>query len=184
MLDFGLLLLKILCYNSQHKSKKKSKAVKTNKNTQINKDSTPKDSTLPRAYLRHIIIQAGGKGTRLEGLTKNKPKCLVPYDNLPLIFHLFRAFPHSHFSIIADYKIEVLEKYLRIFAKNTSYHIIKPLAKGTISGIKQTIATFGDKESFMIIWCDLVLSQDFTLPSDNCHISTTLATPPHFNKIA
>lgn len=156
--------------------------MKTDSPKQTNKNPTHKNPTRP--YLRHIIIQAGGKGTRLEGLTKNKPKCLVPYDNLPLIFHLFRAFPHSHFSIIADYKIEVLEKYLRIFAKNIVYNIIKPTTKGTISGIKQTIATFGDKESFMIIWCDLVLSQDFTLPSDNCHISTTLATPPHFNKIA
>ena len=34
-----------------------------------------------------IIIQAGGKGTRLEQLTRNKPKCLVPVDNLPIIFH-------------------------------------------------------------------------------------------------
>jgi len=55
--------------------------------------------------LREIIIQAGGKGTRLDGLTKNKPKALVPYNNLPLIFHLFRKFKDAHFSIIADYKI-------------------------------------------------------------------------------
>ena len=26
----------------------------------------------------YIIVQAGGKGTRLEHLTKNKPKALVP----------------------------------------------------------------------------------------------------------
>ena len=32
------------------------------------------------------IILAGGKGTRLEGLTRNKPKCIVPVDNLPIIF--------------------------------------------------------------------------------------------------
>ena len=36
-----------------------------------------------------IIIQAGGKGTRLEGLTRNKPKCLVPVNNLPIIFYKF-----------------------------------------------------------------------------------------------
>lgn len=59
--------------------------------------------------IKHIIIQAGGKGTRLEGLTRNKPKCLVPYDNLPIIFHLFRKFEGASFTIIADYKIEVLQ---------------------------------------------------------------------------
>ena len=32
------------------------------------------------------VIMAGGKGTRLEGLTRNKPKCMVPVNNLPIIF--------------------------------------------------------------------------------------------------
>ena len=39
-----------------------------------------------------IIIQAGGKGTRLEGLTRNKPKCLVPVNNLPILFYAFKKF--------------------------------------------------------------------------------------------
>ena len=37
----------------------------------------------------YIVIQAGGKGTRLKHLTKNKPKGIVPVNNLPIIFHLF-----------------------------------------------------------------------------------------------
>jgi choline kinase len=36
--------------------------------------------------MRNIIIQAGGRGSRLEFLTVNKPKCLVSIDNLPVIF--------------------------------------------------------------------------------------------------
>ena len=36
----------------------------------------------------YVVVQAGGKGTRLETLTANKPKALVPVDNLPMIFHL------------------------------------------------------------------------------------------------
>lgn len=56
-----------------------------------------------------IIIQAGGKGTRLEGLTRNKPKCLVPVNNLPILFYAFQKFKDAEFTIIADYKTEVLE---------------------------------------------------------------------------
>ncbi len=41
----------------------------------------------------YIIVQAGGKGTRLKHLTANKPKALVPVDNLPMLFHLFRKYP-------------------------------------------------------------------------------------------
>ena len=50
--------------------------------------------------LNYIIVQAGGKGTRMESLTANKPKALVPIDNLPMIFHLFRKYPSKKFIII------------------------------------------------------------------------------------
>lgn len=40
--------------------------------------------------ISYIIVQAGGKGSRLETLTANKPKALVPINNLPMIFHLFQ----------------------------------------------------------------------------------------------
>ena len=30
----------------------------------------------------YIIVQAGGKGTRMEYLTTNKPKALVPINNI------------------------------------------------------------------------------------------------------
>ena len=116
-----------------------------------------------------IIIQAGGKGTRLEGLTRNKPKCLVPVNNLPIIFYAFQKFKDAEFTIIADYKTDVLEKYLKIFASKYNYKIVKAQKKGTISRIKETIESFTPDEPFMIMWCDLILSDSFNIPalSDN-----------------
>ena len=58
---------------------------------------------------KFIIVQAGGKGTRMQILTRNKPKALVPVNNLPMIFHLFRKFPEKKFIIIGDYKYDVLK---------------------------------------------------------------------------
>ena len=58
----------------------------------------------------YIIVQAGGKGSRLETLTVNKPKALVPVNNKPMIFHLFQKYPAAHFKIIADYFVHK-EKY-------------------------------------------------------------------------
>ncbi|MGN0919711.1 MAG: NTP transferase domain-containing protein [Alphaproteobacteria bacterium] len=107
--------------------------------------------------MEYIIVQAGGKGTRLETLTTNKPKALVPVDNLPMIFHLFKKYPHAHFKIIADYKKEVLKRYLNAFA-SVDYEVIETDKKGTCSGLKQAIKTIPDKAQFMLIWCDLVLS--------------------------
>lgn len=75
--------------------------------------------------LNYIIVQAGGKGSRMERLTRNKPKALVPVNNLPMIFHLFKKFPDKKFVIIGDYKFDVLKRYLNSFAPpptvNTSY---------------------------------------------------------------
>lgn len=66
--------------------------------------------------LNYIIVQAGGKGSRMERLTRNKPKALVPVNNLPMIFHLFKKFSDKKFIIIGDYKFDVLKKYLYTFA--------------------------------------------------------------------
>ena len=112
-----------------------------------------------------IIIQAGGKGTRLEGLTRNKPKCLVPVNNLPIIFHTFQKFANAEFTIISDYKIDVLKKYLQAFACKYSYKIVKADKKGTASGIKEALADLQQDEPFMIMWCDLILSENFKIPN-------------------
>lgn len=66
--------------------------------------------------LKYVVVQAGGKGSRMERLTRNKPKALVPVNNLPMIFHLFKRFPDKKFIIIGDYKFDVLKKYLYTFA--------------------------------------------------------------------
>lgn len=113
---------------------------------------------------KKIIIQAGGRGTRLEGLTRNKPKCLVPVNNLPIIFYAFKKFNDAEFTIIADYKADVLEKYLNAFGTEYRYQIIKANKKGTISGIKEAISTYSEDEPFMIMWCDLILADNFEIP--------------------
>lgn len=112
----------------------------------------------------YIIVQAGGKGTRMESLTVNKPKALVPINNLPMIFHLFRKFPDKKFIVIGDYKYDVLEKYLAAFA-DVDYRMVCATGKeGTCAGLQEAIGHIPDNESFMLTWCDLVLPDDYELP--------------------
>src|ERR1035437_8814912 len=113
--------------------------------------------------MENIIIQAGGRGSRLAPLTKNKPKALVSIDNLPIIFHLFKKFPDANYKIIADYKSDILQKYLNTFA-DVNFEIIIPEAEGTASGIKVAIKDF-ENAPFMIIWSDLILSENFEIPN-------------------
>lgn len=115
--------------------------------------------------MKYIIVQAGGKGTRLGYLTKNKPKALVPVENLPMLFYLFRKYPDKRFLIIADYKKEVLREYLSVFA-DVKYQIVEAKGTGTCSGIRQAITHIPDKEPFMLVWSDLILPNSLKLPEE------------------
>ena len=122
-----------------------------------------------------IIIQAGGKGTRLGDLTLNRPKCIVPVNNLPIIFHMFKKYPQAEFIIIGDYKFEVLEKYLETFS-NAKFVLIKAHGEGNICGIKEALNFVNKNEQFMLIWSDLILGDKFNiynLDKSKCYIGLT-----------
>lgn len=111
----------------------------------------------------YIIVQAGGKGTRLKHLTRNKPKALVPVDNLPMLFHMFKKYPDKRFVVISDYKKDVMRKYLEAFA-DVKYCIVEASGTGTCGGVKQAIGLIPEKEAFMLVWSDLILTEDLELP--------------------
>ena len=113
----------------------------------------------------YIIVQAGGKGTRLGYLTKNKPKALVTIDNLPMIFHLFRKYSDKKFIIIADYHKQVLREYLSSFAQ-VQYQVVDANGTGTCAGIKQALSLIPPDKAFMLIWSDLILPERFELPEN------------------
>lgn len=115
--------------------------------------------------MEYIIVQAGGKGSRLEYLTRNKPKALVPIDNLPMLFYLFRKYPDKRYIIIADYKKEVMRAYLSAFA-DVKYQVVDAEGSGTCAGIRQAVDLIPFKESFMVIWSDLILPEKFELPEE------------------
>lgn len=114
----------------------------------------------------YIVVQAGGKGTRMKHLTRNKPKALVPIDNLPMLFHLFRKYPDSRYIIIGDYKCDVLERYLAVFADVEYTTVCATGLTGTCAGLNQAIGQLPENEQFMLIWSDLILPKDFEPPEE------------------
>lgn len=127
----------------------------------------------------YIVVQAGGKGTRMEHLTRNKPKALVPINNLPMLFHLFHKFKEKKFIVIGDYKCDVLERYLQAFA-TVDYQVVNANGKkGTCGGINQALELIPKQEAFMLIWSDLVLNEGFTMenfPKGN-YVGTSFGFP-------
>ena len=54
-----------------------------------------------------VVINAGGKGTRLEPFTKVLPKPLIPVGDIPIIEHIIREYQSyecNEFHIIVNYK--------------------------------------------------------------------------------
>jgi hypothetical protein len=104
----------------------------------------------------HVIVQAGGKGTRLEHYTWNKPKCLVPVAGKPMLYHLFDVFPEAEFTVIADYKADVLRNYMRAVPPKVKVNVIDAAGHGTASGIGRALAGLpSDDTPFWLLWSDL-----------------------------
>ncbi|MBR3624630.1 MAG: NTP transferase domain-containing protein [Selenomonadaceae bacterium] len=121
--------------------------------------------------IEYIVIQAGGEGTRLGSLTKNRPKAIVPVKNRPIIFHLFEKYPKAKYIIIGDYKYEVLERYLRNFS-SVDYLLIKAEGKGNAAGVKKALDFLPDGVPFMLLWSDLLLSSEWETPQNirECYV--------------
>lgn len=124
--------------------------------------------------LDYIIVQAGGKGTRLKHLTHNRPKAIVPVNNRPILFHLFERFPKANFIIIGDYKYDVLKSYLENFAP-VKFLCIHAEGEGNACGIQNALSCIPDGKSFMLLWSDLLLDTnlDFESLESGNYIGTT-----------
>lgn len=112
----------------------------------------------------HIIVQAGGRGSRLRHHTWNKPKCLVSVHGKPLLYHLFERFPEAHFTVIGDYAFEQLEKYLHMNPPLPDYRLVRAQGHGTASGIADALAPLPPEQPVLLIWSDLIVGSQPELP--------------------
>lgn len=108
----------------------------------------------------YVVIQAGGKGKRLEKMTINKPKALVSYKGKPFIFYTLEKFPDSKIIVIGDYKYEVLDKYLKTFASEYDIVTVKADGSGTNGGINQAMKHIPQDRAFVLVWCDLIIGKN------------------------
>lgn len=106
----------------------------------------------------HIIVQAGGRGSRLRHHTWNKPKCLVSVKGKPLLYHLFDRFPDATFHVIGDYAFDKLKTYLEINPPGVKFDLIETKEKGTCSGISTAMTSVPADANLLILWSDLIVN--------------------------
>ena len=110
-----------------------------------------------------VVINAGGKGTRLDPFTRVLPKPLIPVGELPiieLIMREYQTYACNDFHIIVNYKRELMKAY---FTENdnryniTWYDEDKPL--GTGGGLTLLKGKFNG--TFFFANCDALLTCNY-----------------------
>ena len=110
-----------------------------------------------------VVINAGGRGTRLDPYTKVLPKPLIPVGDIPiieLIMKEYQSYSCNDFHIIVNYKKDLMKAYFN--EKDNDYRITwhdeeEPLGTGGgISLLKGKI-----HETFFFSNCDSLLTANY-----------------------
>lgn len=110
-----------------------------------------------------VVINAGGRGIRLDPFTRVLPKPLIPVGELPiieLIMKEYQTYSCDEFHIIVNYKRDLMKAY---FADNDNHYNItwydedKPL--GTGGGLSLLRSKFDS--TFFFANCDALLTANY-----------------------
>lgn len=127
------------------------------------------------AHRHFVIVQAGGRGSRLRHHTWNKPKCLVSIHGKPILYHLFDRFPDSSFVVIGDYLFEQLEAYIALNPPVNPTTLIRANGAGTCAGIASALAAVPLGSDVTLVWSDLYLKAAPDRPNTRAPVLYTTA---------
>lgn len=110
-----------------------------------------------------VVINAGGKGTRLDPFTRVLPKPLIPVGELPIIEHIlkeYQSYSCDDFHVIVNYKRDLIKAY---FADNENHYNIhwidEDLPLGTGGGL--TLLRGKMSGTFFFANCDALLTANY-----------------------
>lgn len=134
-----------------------------------------------------VVINAGGKGTRLYPLTKVLPKPLIPVGDLPileLIMKDYLKYGCDDFHVIVNYKKELIKAYFEEndYKYNISwYNELQPLGTGGgLSLLRNKL-----KSTFFFANCDVLLTSNYAdilkFHKENHNVVTMVCAYKNFN---
>jgi GTP:adenosylcobinamide-phosphate guanylyltransferase/aminoglycoside phosphotransferase len=117
--------------------------------------------------VKYVIVQAGGKGTRLGKYTMNRPKCLVPVYGKPMIEQTLDVYKDKTVIIIGDTHFKMLLHYICEISNSDNYILLQTDEDGTAAGIMAALQNVPDGEPFIITWSDLFFEKQQEFEFDN-----------------
>lgn len=110
----------------------------------------------------HLIIQAGGEGTRLMGENSPFPKILKTISGKTIFEHVMESLtPYGKTVVILNEKHKAWEKY---FSK--SVHVVYSSKTGDLAGVSEALEALKSEERWpnkvLVVWSDLLFKEDFS----------------------
>lgn len=111
-----------------------------------------------------VVAVAGGEGTRLQPLTLERPKPLVPMVNRPVLVHMvqqLRQYGLSELRVTLRYMASLIEDVFKgeLFDDLDTTCIVEEKPLGTAGSLKTAVADWD--EPFMVVTGDCVTDFDF-----------------------
>lgn len=110
------------------------------------------------------MILAAGRGTRMAGLTEDRPKPMLPLRGKPLLEHILDRLREAAFQealIVTGYRAEVIESYFADYPMKLAYR-----RQQTIDGTARAALLareFCGEDSFLLTYGDILTEpQDYT----------------------
>lgn len=110
-----------------------------------------------------VVINAGGKGTRLDPFTRVLPKPLIPVGEYPIMEHImkeYQSYSCQEFHIIVNYKRELIKAY---FADHENHYRIawydEEVPLGTGGGLSLLKGRL--ESTFFFANCDALLTANY-----------------------
>ncbi|MCR5356706.1 MAG: nucleotidyltransferase family protein [Lachnospiraceae bacterium] len=125
-----------------------------------------------------VVINAGGKGARLDPYTRILPKPLIPVGDRPiieLIMDKFRKYSCDDFSVIVNYKKELIKAYFKDI--NKDYRISwfdEERFLGTGGGLRMLKDRIS--QTFIFTNCDVLIDTDYGCLLDHHRNNKNLVT--------
>lgn len=113
---------------------------------------------MPLSDIQTVIVQTGGRGSRLGSLTNNRPKCLLSVDGKPLLSRISECFPGAQVVVIGDYQYEALKEYLSVLGTVRDYRLVRAEGSGDVAGIDVALRATPDGPH-ALVWSDLLLGE-------------------------
>ena len=115
------------------------------------------------------FLLAAGLGTRLRPLTNTIPKCMLPIEGKPMLYHWFQLLKkHNVVDVMINlhYLPDIVWKYVENFSSSDSDLRITLFYEETLLGsagtIKANAKWIEDKEQFLIVYADNLTDANLT----------------------